>query len=147
MASTPFQVISWAPNDPITDEKLDAMVSNDGWLRDNMVMARYKSSGVTRDIGIKLAAGLVRIQAGKGIDRTPPTVSFDGFFSQGCQPIVTTGLVTPGQRQVFHTIKGPGNSVLPTRDGFTAQIHVVTAKNKPKRIIKTMFLSWHALGW
>ena len=37
MASTGFKVVSWSPRDPITDDKLDAMVSNDNWLRDNMM--------------------------------------------------------------------------------------------------------------
>lgn len=145
MASTPFKVISWAPLDPITDEKLDAMVSNDNWLRDNMLKGRYDANGVTRETGLRMASGLALITSGKRAQKSR-NVSFDTFFSESCKPIVTTGIVSSAQRQIHATIDGPGNKRQPTRDGF--QVHVfVQSKNKKKKISRNFYVSWHALGY
>lgn len=145
MASTPFKVVSWAPLDPITDEKLDAMVSNDNWLRDNMMRGRYGANGVTRETGLRIASGLALITSGKAASKSR-NVSFDTFFSESCKPIVTTGIVSASQRQIYATIDGPGNKPQPTRDGF--QVHVfVNSKSKKKKISRNFYVSWHALGY
>lgn len=140
-----FKVISWAPREPITDEKLDAMVGNDNWLKDNMVTGQYSGSGVSRRTGVRIASGLVLITAGKSASQTR-NVSFGNFFSEACRPIVTTGIVSISQRQIYATIDGPGTAYLPTRDGF--QVHVyVNSTNKRKRISRNFYVSWHALGF
>lgn len=145
MASTPFKVISWAPLDPITDEKLDAMVSNDNWLRDNMMRGQYSANGVQRETGLRMASGLVLITSGKSAEKSK-SVSFGTYFSESCKPIVTTGIVSSSQRQIYATIDGPGSKPQPTRDGF--QVHVyVNSKNKNKKISRNFYVSWHALGY
>lgn len=145
MASTPFKVISWAPLDPITDEKLDAMVSNDNWLRDNMMRGQYAANGVTRETGLRMASGLALITSGKAASKTRG-VSFGTYFSESCKPIVTTGIVSASQRQIYATIDGPGNKPQPTRDGF--QVHVyVQSSNKKNKISRNFYISWHALGY
>lgn len=145
MASTEFKVISWAPLDPITDDKLDAMVSNDNWLRDNMMRGRYSANGVRRETGVRMASGLALITSGKSASKTRG-VSFGDYFSESCRPIVTTGIVSASQRQIYATIDGPGSKPQPTRDGF--QVHVfVNSKNKKKKISRNFYVSWHALGY
>lgn len=145
MASTAFKVVSWAPLDPITDEKLDAMVSNDNWLRDNQMRGQYGANGVTRETGLRMASGLALITAGKSASKSR-SVSFGTYFSESCKPIVTTGIVSASQRQIYATIDGPGNKPQPTRDGF--QVHVfVNSKNKKKKISRNFYVSWHALGY
>ena len=146
MASEEFKVVSWAPLDPITDEKLDAMVNNDNWLRDNMARAQYGANGVHRDTGVRIASGLVLMTAGKGITRNK-RVSFGSYFSESCKPIVTTGIVSTAQRQIHVTIDGPGNSVQPTRDGFQCYCYVVVPKKGNKKITRNFYVSWHALGY
>lgn len=145
MASTPFKVISWAPTDPITDEKLDAMVSNDNWLRDNMMRGQYGANGVTRETGIRMASGLALITSGKAASKSR-SVSFGTYFSESCKPIVTTGIVSSSQRQIYATIDGPGNKPQPTRDGFAVHVFV-NSKNKKKKISRNFYVSWHALGY
>lgn len=145
MASTPFKVVSWAPLDPITDEKLDAMVSNDNWLFDNMVRARYGANGVSRDTGIRIASGLALITSGKSAEKSR-SVTFGNYFSDSCKPVVTTGIVSGSQRQIFATIDGPGSNPQPTRDGFQVHVHV-NSNNKKKKISRNFYVSWHALGY
>lgn len=145
MASTPFKVVSWAPLEPITDEKLDAMTNNDNWLRDNMVRGKYSGHGVHRDTGIRLAAGLVMIPAGKHANRRR-RVNFGSYFSEACNPIVTTGTVSAAQRQIFVTINGPGARLHPQREGFDVQVHV-ESRNRRRKIKRNFYVAWHALGF
>lgn len=145
MSSTAFKVVSWAPLDPITDDKLDAMVSNDNWLRDNMMLGKYSANGVNREVGTRMLSGLALITSGKSATKSR-AVSFDTFFSESCKPIVTTGIVSAAQRQIFATIDGPGNKPQPTRDGFQVHVHV-ESKNKKKKISRNFYISWHALGY
>ena len=145
MASEEFKVISWSPLDPITDEKLDAMVSNDNWLRDNMARAQYAANGVHRDVGVRIASGLALITAGTKAAKSKD-VNFGSYFSESWKPIVTTGIVSASQRQIFATIDGPGSAPQPTRDGF--QVHVfVPATSGRKKIQRNCYVSWHAIGY
>ena len=140
-----FKVVSWAPLDPITDEKLDAMVSNDNYLRENMVTGQYYGYGIKKNTGVRIATGLAGIGASKANQRQV-AVSFGNFFSTACRPIITTGVISSKQRMIYATLDGPGSQLHPTRDGF--QIHVYvdsTAKNK--KISKGFYVSWIAVGF
>src|SRR5690349_1526731 len=131
MALPLIKVLSWSPLDPITAEKLNDMVQNDQLLQDNMVRSHYSGVAVTKDQGIRLASGLALITARKSASASK-SVSFGDFFSAGCSPIVTTGVVSQNQRQIFPTIDGPGAEILPTRDGFTVNVYV-NSNNKHKK--------------
>lgn len=145
MASTVFKVVSWSPNDPITDDKLGAMIDNDTYLRDNMVRARYNANGVIKTTGVKIASGLALISSGKSAQFTR-NVTFGSYFQTGCRPIITTGTVAGSQRQIWVTVDGPGSLLLPTRDGF--QVHVfVNSASKTKKIARNFYVAWHALGY
>lgn len=145
MASTSFKVISWSPGDVITDYKLGALVNNDQWLRDNSLRARYVGHGVSRSENIRMLTGLVQIPSGKAANASK-SVSFNGFFSDGCHPIVTTGIVSSSQRQIFATIDGPGKNLQPDRSGFTMHVHV-NSNNKKQKISRNFYVSWHAIGY
>lgn len=145
MASTAFKVLSWSPYDPITDEKLQGMVDNDNYLRDNMTRSQYGANGITKTTGVKIASGLALITARKGRSATR-SVFFGNYFSDGCKPIVTTGTVSISQRMIWVTHYGPGSNLIPTRDGFTVFVYVDT-ETKKKNITRNFYVSWHALGY
>lgn len=138
-------MVSWSPRDPITDDKLDAMVSNDNWLRDNMMRGNYTANNVNRDAGLRIIGGLALITSGKSASKSKE-VSFGDHFSESCKPIVTTGTVSSAQRQIDVTIDGPGTKKQPTRDGFEVHVHV-QSNNKKKKIQRNFYVSWHALGY
>lgn len=142
MAAEAFKVISWSPGEPITDGKLDAMVSNDNWLKTKMLRGVYGAYNKRRDEGIKLATGLVLITS-RNQSTATKNVSFGGFFSDGCRPIVTTGIVSQSQTKVFDVLSGPGQDLHPNRDGF--QVHV-TVDDKQK-IKRNFYVSWIAVGY
>jgi hypothetical protein len=147
MASTEFKVVSWSPHDPITNNKMNAMVSNDNWLRDNMVRGRYSANGVDRDLGIRIVGGLALITAVQR-PRNSRRVSFGNYFSASCRPIVTTGIVSAQQRMLHVVIEGPGSELQPNRNGFTAKVFANVANPKNKRQIKrNIYISYIALGY
>lgn len=145
MASTPFKVVSWSPNDPITSDKLGAMVTNDNWLKDNTVRGKYGAHGVTKTTDVRIACGLVLITSRKAAEASADT-SFGNYFSQGCRPIVTTGIVSGGQRKIFATVTGNSGSGHPTRDGFQVNVFV-DSNSKTKKISRNFYVSWMAIGW
>lgn len=145
MAATPFKVVSWSPDDPITDEKMDAMVSNDNWLRDNSVRGLYTGHGVRRKEGVKIASGLALIHSRKQ-NTASKRVEFNGFFLSVCRPVVTTGLVSSSQRMVFVSIDGLG-TMHPDNRGFNAHVLVTANDKKNRRIKRNMYVSWHAVGY
>lgn len=145
MAQTPFKVISWSPVELVSTSKLDAMVSNDNWLRDNMTRGLYTGHGVSRKEGVKLASGLALITARRD-DHASRRVDFNGYFLAACRPVVTHGLVSGGQRKVWVSVDGIGK-MHPDSRGF--QVHVVVYANnkKDRKIKRNMYVSWHAVGY
>lgn len=146
MASTDFKVVSWSPNDPITDDKLQQMNNNDSWLFNNLARAQYAGNGVTKAAGVKILSGLVTINPRPKSRSADVNVSFGSFFSQGCYPIVTTSTASAGQRMLWTTISGPGSALQPTQSGFQVHIYADTLSKK-KAITSKLLVGWHALGW
>jgi hypothetical protein len=145
MASTVFKVLSWSPNDPITDEKLQGMVDNDNYLRDNMTRSQYAASGVTKNTGVKIASGFALIAARKGREASRQ-VGFSNYFSDGSHPIITTSPVSRAQRMIWVTHQGLGSNLLPTRDGFVVVVNI-DSTTKKKNITHNFYVAWHALGF
>lgn len=145
MAATPFKVVSWSPDDPITDEQMDNMVSNDNWLRDNSVNGLYTGHGVRRKEGVKIASGLALIHSRKQPSALK-RVEFNNFFLSVCRPVVTTGTVSGSQRMVWVTIDGLGK-LHPDNRGFNAHVHVWASDKKNRRIKRNMYVAWHAVGY
>lgn len=146
MAATPFKVVSWAPFDPVDIDKLNAMVSNDNYLKDNMVKGHYGLPNVSRDQGVRIMSGVALIPVANQANWYR-NVSFGGFFSDGCTPILTTGIYSNSQRQIFVTVQGPGGSFWPTRDGCQLWANVWSATASGRRITKNFYITFIAIGF
>lgn len=146
MAATPFRAIHWAPNDLISEDKMDQTAANMNWLRDNTPRAHYRAHGVNKKDQIKIASGLALITARKQM-RASKRVSFGNFFSARSRPIVTTGIISAKQRRIFVTVDGIGQ-LHPDHTGF--DVHVVmdeAAAKKNRRILRNFYVSWQAMGY
>lgn len=146
MAATPFKPVSWAPNQPITSEKLNAMASNDTYLRQTMVRGHYSAVGVNRVEGVKIMAGMIPFAPTKAL-HTARRVSFANFFSASCKPVVTTGLISAASKMVFVSVDGPGGHLLPTRDGCEISVMPFAYVQKNRKINATLYVAWHAVGY
>lgn len=145
MATTPFKVVSWSPNELISDDKLDAMVSNDNWLRDNMAQGYYVGHSVRRKEGVKIMSGLKLITARRRAAAVV-RVDFNNFFLSICKPIVTTGIISGNQRSIWCTIDGLGK-LHPDNRGFNIHVRVHAENKKDRRIKPNFYVAWHAVGY
>lgn len=123
---------------------MDQLASNTQWLFDNMPRARYTAHGVRQNEGVKIAAGLCLIPA-SDMARANREVTFGDFFSVGCQPVVTTGIVAT-QRRIHATIDGIGQ-LHPDHRGFQVHIYMDIPNEENNFIARNFYVSWHAIGY
>lgn len=145
MGATPFRAVSWAPNDLISEDKMDQMAANMNWLRDNTPRAHYRAHGVNKKDQIKIAAGLALITARKQ-PYASRRVSFGNFFSPNSRPIVTTGVISAKQRRIHVTVDGIGQ-LHPDHTGFDVHIRIDANTKKNMRVLRNFYVSWQAMGW
>jgi len=146
MGATPFKVVSWSAGEPITQEKMEAMTSNDNWLRNHKTESLYSAHNMRRDEGVRTASGLVLFTSRKQGWATK-RVNFGGWFSPGCRPVVTTGCISASQRRIFVTLSGPGQLLHPTADGFDTHVAIDAFAKKDIKITRNFYVSWHAVGY
>lgn len=147
MSATPYRAITWAPDELLSEDKMDQLLNNVQWIYENTPRATYSlSDSVVRAENVRLACGRVTIPAVKS-DNSGANVSFPNFFSPGCTPIITTGVVSKGQRHVFCVVNGLGEALQPDYRGFGIWINVAEPDKTKDLIQATMYLNWMAMGY
>lgn len=124
---------------------MSQMSANMDWLMENTPRAHYRAHGVNKKDQIKIAAGLALITARKQPYATR-RVAFGNFFSNNSRPIVTTGIVSAKQRNIFVTHDGIGQ-LHPDHTGFDVHVNIYADKKANRRIARNFYVSWHAIGW
>ena len=146
MPATPYRAINWTPNELVAEDKMDQLANNVQWLHDNTPRALYTlPSGLRRVEGVRIAGGRVMIHKRKS-DTASVAVRFGNFFSNNCEPIITTGIVTQGQRKIFCVINGIGQ-LQPDHRGFEAHVEIAADAKKNDKIARSFFVTWQALGY
>lgn len=145
MATTPFRIVSWQPNEILTHSKLNQFSDNQQWLYDNMPRARYMfTGGARRNEGVKILGGYCLIPATSEAESNQ-TVNFGEFFTPGCKPIITTGTLSI-QRRMHITYDGIG-TFMPDHRGFIIHVRTDAAYEKNNVISRNMYVGWQALGY
>lgn len=144
MGATPYRAIAWMPNEVISDDKVNQMASNVQWLYEYTPRALFTDSGLTREEGVKIASGKVRFNKRKS-DSASEEVRFNSFFSTYCQPNITTGLISSGQRKIWLAVEGLGDE-LPDHRGFRIGVTMEYGKKKDK-IANRFWVHWQAMGY
>lgn len=141
-----FRAINWTPNEMVGERKMDQLAENSDWLYQNTPRAIYTlPGGIRRPEGVKLASG--RIVIGKSNDVTvTASVRFGNYFSTQCEPLITTGIVNEGQPRIFCVYSGL-NRMLPDHRGFEVKVHIAAGKDENKKISKTFYVAWQAMGY
>lgn len=147
MATTPFKATNWSPNELIGEDKMDQMSANMNWLRDNTPRGLYTLPGGSKRVeGLRIASGKA-IVASRKAAVADIEVRFSSFFSSGCQPSITTGIVSNATRRIFLVYRGIGQ-VQPDNRGFELRL---TADNgtakKEASINHTVWVAWQAMGY
>lgn len=142
MAETAYKPISWQSLDLATTDKLQQMNANIDYLKDNTPRARLR--GVGRDTGIRILAGIAVIPRQKD-SAGSQGVKFGEFFSTGCNPIITTGIITQETR-IHVTIRGL-NSFIPNEDGFVVHAQMDNPDAKKNKLDSKLYVHWQAIGY
>lgn len=141
-----FKAVNWTPTELIGQAKIEQLADNAEWLFNNIPQGHYTlPGGLARNEGLKIATGSALITKRKS-DTASVTVRFADFFSTGCQPIVTTGIVAQGQTQIFCTINGIGK-LQPDDTGFQAWVNIAAENKKNDAITRSFYVNWQAMGY
>jgi hypothetical protein len=140
-----FKALNWSPNEMLGESKIDAMTDNSEFLFANTPRALYTLPGVARVEGVRLCSGRALITA-RASDSAGVTVSFGNYFSNGCQPIITTGVNIEGTVQIHCVFHGIG-MLIPDHTGFQIEVNVDTPTKATDKIARSFYVSWQALGY
>lgn len=141
-----FKPLSWTNTEVITLDKIKQMSENDQFLKDSQIIGIWRGDGITLNKGIKILAGRALIQPSGGMSAIA-RVSFNNFFSQGCEPVVALGVVTDYERRVHASAEG-WSGTRPDHRGMNVTAHVMqmAAPDEPS-IKKAFFIDYIVLGY
>lgn len=141
-----FSAINWTPNEQIGERKMDQMTDNAEWLYKFSPRAIYTlPGGLRRTEGVKIASGRVLITK-RNSDSASAEVRFGNFFSSGCEPNITTGVVSVGQAKIFCVTNGIG-TLLPDSRGFQVGVNIAADVKKRDKIMNSFYVTWSAMGY
>ena len=150
MAVSPFVGVQWQPLDLLDQSKMDAMANGIQYVHDNTPRARVGvGSGAARDQQVKIAAGRVQIPRKPKDDNHTEPVWFGNFFSGGCAPLVTLGVQSRLQRNIYTTFEGIDKQA-PDQRGMRINVEVGETAGKANdkdKIRRTFQVHWMAMGW
>lgn len=147
MAVSAFKDLAWNDDDTADKDKLNLMVNNTRYLFERAPRLYFNGYGVKKDTGIKIASGTAIIPPKKSISQAI-NVYFGTFFTPGCKPVITTGIVSHYNGRVsdtMHALKGIG--YVPDHTGFVARFGMVELNAATNYFVKTMYLHWIAVGY
>lgn len=142
---TVFKAIVWSPNELIGESKMDTLVSNSEFLFYNTPRALFTDTGIARVEGVKIASGRGIITA-RTSDTAGLTISFGNFFSNGCQPIITTGINSEGETAIFCVVSGISTAI-PDNTGFKVEANVATTIAANDQFLRSVYINWMAVGY
>jgi hypothetical protein len=140
-----FKALNWSPNEMIGEAKMDTMTDNSEFLFANTPRALYTLPGIARVEGVRIASGRALFTA-RNTDSAGVTVTFGNFFSNGCQPIITNGIMSEGQIMIFAVIHGIG-VLVPDNSGFQIEVNIAQTDKKLDKITRAFYVSWQAMGY
>lgn len=145
MATTPYKPVSWSDGEPTYTSKLARMANNDQWLFENTPRMRYSAHGVTRNEGIKVAAGIKMIVVNQQSHHIVQ-VDFGSFFSSACYPVVVVGGIINRQTVRCHTGARALSGLQIDSRGFEI---IATADNPHTGdyIPSNFYVPWIAMGF
>ena len=139
-----YTPVVWSKGDPMDLTKLNQMSANDQYLFNKIVYGKHSFDGAEQTEGLKIWASNERFPITES-KRAEVDVSWEGFFSPSCNPIVN---VTVGRRthnRLWISVKGPGNQTWPNSRG--CQVHAVLDPEAPYDLTIHMPIHIIAIGW
>lgn len=144
--ATPYKPVSWG-NEYISSDKLNIMTSNDQFLFERTPVVYYKGYGVSKKSGgMKMLSGIVVFPANKKVSAATKNYYFGSFFSQGCKPLVTTGIATSSGGRYHAIVRGHGG-LSPDHRGLRVTLLANAATVKKSKIYHKTYVFFTATGY
>lgn len=144
---TEYRSVQWSDDELITAEKLNQMASNDKYLFEHAMPQQYRAYGLVKTDGLKIAGGIITLTAQAHREKRAD-VSFGGFFTQGCMPVVQATVAITDQVRSFCIVKGIGPSnVRPDHSGFTVIVNADPVAETKNYFPMNFHVHWMALGY
>lgn len=140
--TTPYDPVSFT-SEPVTQAKLIKLASNQQWLYENMLRARYSARGITKDSNLRMIAGkLPYVTSTTNWSHT--AVDLGNFFTVGCKPIVQLTLeVTQNMGHRSRVTLLPKNMTEIDHTGFIISV----SSEEYTQIKYPGLVHWTAFGW
>jgi len=147
MAQTAFVGVQWQPLDLIDEAKMDDLANSVQWVHDNTPRAKYRQGHASsRTQGVKILSGKKQFPKMPKKDSHTYSINFGNFFSSGCRPMITTGVNSSTQNNIFVTFRG-FKDVMPDHNGMYLEIQVGEANGEKSKINETMHIHYIAVGY
>lgn len=144
-----FKATNWSQAELIEQKKANVTNNNIDWLFNNTPRAVYTLPGGSRDLrraeGVKIASGRVIIAAPTE-NNASGEVRFGNFFSTGCEPNVTTGIIAsfPG---IVCSLSGIGGGI-PDQRGIVVKVAIADWMRATRPSFgETIYVSFNAMGY
>ena len=137
--------VSWAPDEDITDDKLNDMVSRDDWLKSRIVPVEM--ANVNRSTGLKILSG-VTIMPGKEDNRGNwVTIDFQSKFTPGCRPVVVASLAVGDHYDTFIVLNGHAGNGVKQIDHNGFRVRIVSGNPDSPAFTTSRFVHWISVGY
>lgn len=145
MSATPYVSVFWNDSEITSTDKLNQMGNNEQWLFENTPRVYYNAAGVSRTSGVKVLAGTAII-APTNTSYANAQVSFGTFFSTGCMPIVSLGIMSYPTFRLTVAFSGIGQ-VLPNNNGIFIRLTSTDPTLANQKIANTVYVNYIVIGW
>jgi hypothetical protein len=147
VAVSAFKDLSWNDDDTADKDKLNLMVANTRYLFERAPKLYFNGYGVKKDTGIKIASGTAVIPPKKATSQLI-NIYFGSFFTPGCKPVITNGIVSHYNGRIIPTMYAlQGVGFVPDHTGFVSRLGMVETNSTVNYFVKTMYLHWIAVGY
>lgn len=144
---TEYRGVQWSDDELITADKLNQMTTNDKYLFEHAMPQMYRAYGLNKTDGLRVAAGIITINS-QAWREARSDISFNGFFTQGCRPVVQATVAITDQVRCFCIVKGIGPSnVRPDHTGFTVIVNADPVAETKNYFPMNFHVHWLALGY
>lgn len=145
MTTAQFSPVSWSEGDPLDNQKLAKMASNEQYLAEQMPKMYYNAFGVKKTTGVKVMAFTATFGTNKAHKATTD-VYFGNFFSPGCVPVITVGNNTYPQTRFHVEYRGLSATRVDHR-GMKLSIATDEVTRNYAPITNSVVITIIAMGW
>ena len=145
-----YKAVTWNNGDPLTRDKLTAMVNNDDWLMKNTPRVRYTAAAqTTRDVGTKILCGRFTVPANAKVNSFAQRVQFGQFFSTGCLPVISLAALSYTEDMIWMRAHSDTSTAVlaATSSGMIVRGALYASSGAKKYIEKSFNVDWIAVGW